>query len=90
MTVEGTNGAGRELGRQVRAAHESGRHIARDDIAKQEQRQQPAPDHTAAERVVRDVLASGPPQVRNTGAERQAVVSRCRAIIRQRAGLPPP
>jgi hypothetical protein len=46
-------------------------------------------DQAAAEQVVCDVLASRPPQVRNAGAERQAVVSRCRAILRKRGGLPP-
>jgi hypothetical protein len=46
-------------------------------------------DQAAAEQVVRDVLASSPPQVRDAGAERQAVVNRCRAILRKRRGLPP-
>lgn len=46
-------------------------------------------DRVAAEQVVRDVLASSPPQVRNAEAERQAVVIRCRAIISERAGLAP-
>jgi hypothetical protein len=46
-------------------------------------------DHAAAEQVVRDVLASSSRQVRDAGAERQAVVNRCRAILRERAGLPP-
>jgi hypothetical protein len=46
-------------------------------------------DQAAAEQVVRDVLASSPPQVRDARAERQAVVSRCRAILRERRGLPP-
>jgi hypothetical protein len=46
-------------------------------------------DQAAAEQVVRDVLASSPPQVRDAGAERRAVVSRCRAILRERGGLPP-
>jgi hypothetical protein len=43
-------------------------------------------DQAAAEQVVRDVLASSPPQVRDAGAERQAVVNRCRAIICERGG----
>jgi len=46
-------------------------------------------DQAAAEQVVRDVLASSPPQVRDAGAEWQAVASRCRAILRKRRGLPP-
>ena len=46
-------------------------------------------DQAAAEQVVRDVLASSPPQVRDAGAERRAVVNRCRAILRERGGLPP-
>ena len=46
-------------------------------------------DQAAAEQVVRDVLASSPPQVRDAGAERRAVVSRCRAIPRERGELPP-
>ena len=43
-------------------------------------------DQAVAEQVVRDVLASSPPQVRDAGAERRAVVSRCRAILRERKG----
>jgi hypothetical protein len=46
-------------------------------------------DQAAAEQVVRDVLASSPPQVRDAGAEQRAVVKRCRAILRERGGLPP-
>ena len=46
-------------------------------------------DQAAAEQVVRDVLASRPPQVRDAGAEQRAVVSRCRAIPRERGELPP-
>jgi hypothetical protein len=46
-------------------------------------------DQAAAEQVVRDVLASSPPQVRDARAERQAGVRRCRAILRERRGLPP-
>jgi hypothetical protein len=46
-------------------------------------------DQAAAEQVVRDMLASSPPQVRDAGAERQAVASRCRAILRKSRGLPP-
>jgi len=46
-------------------------------------------DQAAAEQVVRDVLASSPPQVRDAGAEQRAVVNRCRAILRERGGLPP-
>ena len=46
-------------------------------------------DQAAAEQVVRDVLASRPLPVRDAVAERQAVVSRCRAILRKRRGLPP-
>lgn len=46
-------------------------------------------DQAAAEQVVRDVRASSPPQVRDAEAERQAVVIRCRAILRERRGLPP-
>jgi hypothetical protein len=47
-------------------------------------------DHAAAGQAVRDVLASRPPQVRDAKAERQAVVSRCRAILRERAVWLPP
>jgi hypothetical protein len=43
-------------------------------------------DQAAAEQVVRDVLASSPPQVRDAAANRQAVVKRCRAILRERGG----
>jgi hypothetical protein len=43
-------------------------------------------DQAAAEQVVRDVLASSPPQVRDAGAERRAVVNRCRAILHERGG----
>jgi hypothetical protein len=46
-------------------------------------------DQIAAERVVHDALASSPPQMRDAGTERQAVVNRCRAILRKRRGLPP-
>jgi hypothetical protein len=46
-------------------------------------------DQAAAEQAVRDVLTSSPPQGRDAGAERQAVVNRCRAILRERRGLPP-
>jgi hypothetical protein len=46
-------------------------------------------DQAAAEQVVRDVLASSPPQVRDAGAERRVAVNRCRAILRERGGLPP-
>ena len=46
-------------------------------------------DQAEAEQVVRDVLASSPPQVRDAEAERRAVVIRCRAILRERGGLPP-
>jgi hypothetical protein len=46
-------------------------------------------DQATAEQVVRDVLASRPPQVRDAGTERRAVVNRCRAILRKRRGLPP-
>jgi hypothetical protein len=43
----------------------------------------------SAEQVVRDVLESSPPEGRDVAAERQAVVVRCRAILRKRHGLPP-
>ena len=43
-------------------------------------------DQAPAGQVVRDMLASSPPQVRDAGAERRAVVNRCRAIIRERGG----
>jgi hypothetical protein len=45
-------------------------------------------DHATAEQVVRNVLASSPPQVRDAGAERRAVVNRCRAILRERYRRP--
>jgi hypothetical protein len=45
-------------------------------------------DQAAAEQVVRDALASSPPQVRDAGAERRAVVKRCRAILRERYRRP--
>lgn len=45
-------------------------------------------DDATAGQVVRDVLASSPPQARDAGAERQAVVIRCRAILRERCRRP--
>ena len=43
-------------------------------------------DHSAAEQVVRDVLESSPPQVRDAEAERRPRSSRCRAILAQARG----
>jgi hypothetical protein len=45
-------------------------------------------DQATAEQVVRDVLASSPPQVRDAGAERRAVVNRCHAVLRERHRRP--
>jgi len=41
-------------------------------------------DQAAAERVVRDVLESSPLEGRDAAADRQAVVIRCRGILRER------
>jgi hypothetical protein len=41
-------------------------------------------DRAAAELVVRDVLEGSPLEGRDASADRQAVVSRCRGILRER------
>jgi hypothetical protein len=46
-------------------------------------------DDAEAEQVVGSVLESSPPEERDAHSDRRAVVIRCRAILRERRGLPP-